>query len=632
MICDRIFNNFVGCISWQRTYSPRNDSKGIVSETEYILVYSKSPDWQPNRLERTDEMDARYKNPDNDWCNWKSGDASAPGAYTHQGMVYAIQQPITGKLIYPPKNRCWSLEQPEMLRIMNQWCPYELRDMHDEKQRSEICGIQENDIRKGLPYTRDSNCEFLNMGYVLTSSADFEQTITGIIDGLQNSGFSAKDYRAVEIDQTNAAPAYIPLKSHSLMDAPAAETGKMAERKYDPADDVDVAAAKEVLSTNDKDEEEKTVAEILSVASMQNKDFTQKYKDEDNEDISATIPTKIKTLNQIGIKDCFLESASSILLPVFEIRQNRTNKILFNELTDEPVWVKLEKEHLYAGFDISMQDRNIQWDLTASTAVRIDLEKRNEDEFVPKSWLLDAKQMDEFRSYIDSLAPEGKINRLAGKIASALNGIDCIPQPKLIEYIKDVIGKLDSDRLSQLMDNIGLTIESFRVKIHGLLSDYAATQFDKLKDSKEIRAQQKYRLQRVINPSTVDRHRISKSLYTEEGVFNDFEARVIRQVSALPNVEFWHRNLEKGKGFCINGYINHYPDFIVHLKSGLTILIEAKGDDRDNSDSLIKLQLGKAWESESDHRLYRYYMVFENNNNLKGALTLKELVERISRL
>lgn len=483
-----------------------------------------------------------------------------------------------------------------------------------------------------LPYTRDSNCEFLNMGYVLTSSADFEQTITGIIDGLQNSGFSAKDYRAVEIDQTNAAPAYIPLKSHSLMDAPAAETGKMAERKYDPADDVDVAAAKEVLSTNDKDEEEKTVAEILSVASMQNKDFTQKYKDEDNEDISATIPTKIKTLNQIGIKDCFLESASSILLPVFEIRQNRTNKILFNELTDEPVWVKLEKEHLYAGFDISMQDRNIQWDLTASTAVRIDLEERNEDEFVPKSWLLDAKQMDEFRSYIDSLAPEGKINRLAGKIASALNGIDCIPQPKLVEYIKDVIGKLDSDRLSQLMDNIGLTIESFRVKIHGLLSDYAATQFDKLKDSKEIRAQQKYRLPRVINPSTVDRHRISKSLYTEEGVFNDFEARVIRQVSALPNVEFWHRNLEKGKGFCINGYINHYPDFIVHLKSGLTILIEAKGDDRDNSDSLIKLQLGKAWESESDHRLYRYYMVFENNNNLKGALTLKELVERISSL
>ncbi len=149
-ICDRIFNNFVGCISWQRTYSPRNDSKGIVSETEYILVYSKSSDWQPNRLERTDEMDARYKNPDNDWCAWKSGDASAPGASTHQGMVYAIQQPITGKLIYPPKNRCWSLEQSEMLRIMSQWCSYELQDINDAKQRAEICGISDSEVREGV--------------------------------------------------------------------------------------------------------------------------------------------------------------------------------------------------------------------------------------------------------------------------------------------------------------------------------------------------------------------------------------------------------------------------------------------------------------------------------------------------
>ena len=98
-ICDRIFNNFVGCISWQRTYSPRNDSKGIVSETEYILVYSKSSDWQPNRLERTDEMDAKYKNPDNDWCAWTSSDAFAPGALTHQGMVYGVQHPLSGDIM-----------------------------------------------------------------------------------------------------------------------------------------------------------------------------------------------------------------------------------------------------------------------------------------------------------------------------------------------------------------------------------------------------------------------------------------------------------------------------------------------------------------------------------------------------
>ena len=135
----------------------------------------------------------------------------------------------------------------------------------------------------------------------------------------------------------------------------------------------------------------------------------------------------------------------------------------------------------------------------------------------------------------------------------------------------------------------------------------------------------------AINTAPVDRHSISKSLYTEEGAFNDFEAEVIRQVSALCNVEFWHRNLERGKGFYINGNINHYPDFIVRLKSGITVLIETKGDDRDNSDSEEKLRLGKAWETDSGKK-FRYYMVFDHNCSLDGAITLPELIDRLGKL
>ena len=141
MICDRIFNNFVGCVSWQRTYSQRNDTVGIGAETEYLLIYSKSEDWVPNRLERTDEMDAKYKNPDNDWNPWISVIFSAPGASSHQGMVYAIQHPFTGELLYPTQSAHWKLGQQEVLRVMNQWCPYELRDINDSKKRAEVCGI-----------------------------------------------------------------------------------------------------------------------------------------------------------------------------------------------------------------------------------------------------------------------------------------------------------------------------------------------------------------------------------------------------------------------------------------------------------------------------------------------------------
>ena len=150
LICDEIFGSscFVANISWQRAYSPRNDSKGIVSEAEHILVYSKNPDWQPNKLPRTAEMNAKYGNPDNDVALWRSDNSYAPNAATHQGMVYAIQHPFTGELLYPADKSCWRYQQSEMFAIMNGWCEYELRDLHDEKRRAEVCGISQDEVRK----------------------------------------------------------------------------------------------------------------------------------------------------------------------------------------------------------------------------------------------------------------------------------------------------------------------------------------------------------------------------------------------------------------------------------------------------------------------------------------------------
>lgn len=151
-ICDEVFGAdcFVANISWQRTYSTRNDSKGIVSEVEHLLVYSIMPDWSPNKLPRTEEMDSIYKNPDNDVEPWTSDNPFAPGAATHQGMVYAIQHPFTGEMIYPANGRCWSFEQAQMLDIMCQWGKYELQDLDDADKRAAVCGVSSDSIRKNV--------------------------------------------------------------------------------------------------------------------------------------------------------------------------------------------------------------------------------------------------------------------------------------------------------------------------------------------------------------------------------------------------------------------------------------------------------------------------------------------------
>lgn len=46
------------------------------------------------------------------------------------------------------------------------------------------------------PHTVKHSSELLNLCYVFTSSADFKQTVEHIIKGLNNAGFTDKDFRA----------------------------------------------------------------------------------------------------------------------------------------------------------------------------------------------------------------------------------------------------------------------------------------------------------------------------------------------------------------------------------------------------------------------------------------------------
>lgn len=150
-ICDEVFGEcFVGDIAWQRTYSPRNDSKGIPKVIDHLLVYSRCREWMPRRLPRSEDMNSLYRSPDADDQEWASGDPAAAGAATHQGMVYGIQHPFTGEVFYPPMGSHWRVGQPGLLSILNEWAPYELRDLHDEERRAEVCGITPEEVRKGV--------------------------------------------------------------------------------------------------------------------------------------------------------------------------------------------------------------------------------------------------------------------------------------------------------------------------------------------------------------------------------------------------------------------------------------------------------------------------------------------------
>lgn len=104
MLLDEVFgaSNFIAEIVWGKADTSRNDAKQFSEDQDYIYVYSKTDGWRPNKLPRTAAQNSIYGSPDGDRTPWLAKPGHAPGAATHQGMVYAIQSPFTGELLYPP--------------------------------------------------------------------------------------------------------------------------------------------------------------------------------------------------------------------------------------------------------------------------------------------------------------------------------------------------------------------------------------------------------------------------------------------------------------------------------------------------------------------------------------------------
>ena len=128
---------------------------------------------------------------------------------------------------------------------------------------------------------------------------------------------------------------------------------------------------------------------------------------------------------------------------------------------------------------------------------------------------------------------------------------------------------------------------------------------------------------------------IDNSLYIRESAGNGLENQFIDDLANMENVLWWHRNMSKGKtvgdgDFYLNGAINHYPDFIIKTRKGRIVLVENKGDDRDNTDSATKIELGRRWEAKAGD-VYRYMMVFDQNR-LDGAYNREKALETLRQL
>lgn len=112
LLCDQIFGyqNFIANVIWEKKFSPQNDAKWLSDSHDHILVYAKNKErWHPNLLSRTETMDKRYSNPDNDPRGvWASSDFTVKTA--SEAYMYPITTP-SGRVVIPTASRSWVTSQ-----------------------------------------------------------------------------------------------------------------------------------------------------------------------------------------------------------------------------------------------------------------------------------------------------------------------------------------------------------------------------------------------------------------------------------------------------------------------------------------------------------------------------------------
>ncbi|MCP5332645.1 MAG: site-specific DNA-methyltransferase [Pseudomonadales bacterium] len=119
LLMDEIFgaNNFVASSIWNMMDSPKNSARHLSEDHEYVVIYALNKDtWRPNPLARSEEMIARYKNPDNDPRGvWLLSDLAARNFYA-QGR-YSITTP-SGKVIEgPPSGSYWRVSEEKFWEL-----------------------------------------------------------------------------------------------------------------------------------------------------------------------------------------------------------------------------------------------------------------------------------------------------------------------------------------------------------------------------------------------------------------------------------------------------------------------------------------------------------------------------------
>ena len=500
-------------------------------------------------------------------------------------------------------------------------CPfaYILASLADKSSSVDVEQIVGRILRQ--PYVKKHGTAMLNMSFVLTASAKFLDTLDKIVRGLNKAGFSRKDY-TLAVDEMQAVTTEAGGRQMLLSELANNNEAVIKEE----TEEIDISKVKVMTVTGEgKSTESDLVLQELTARAQQQDESLQEQIAAIEKTGEAPLPNEIANkVNIYKIKDVFREVADKIVLPQFFIKE----ETLFAETKEGEDDILLAKENLLDDFKLSKEDTKLDFDAIKADLYKIELEKTADGESDIAFSEIQKKFQPELLEYFSGEIDDKAKTQLQGVLFKLIGNMPPITDSEIKKYLKKILEGLEAGELKEIANYPYFFTPKIKDKIWQLADIAAEKQFNEWLDTDKIIIKEQYKLK----PQFIHKElapAIAKSLYEREEKLNNFETDMASHIGSLENVLFWHKN-PVYKGFLMNGFVNHYPDFIVVTKSGKKILIETKGDHLDGSDSQSKIRLGGAWAKKAGND-YRYYMVFENRQ-VPGAITIDEMIDRLGKL
>jgi len=484
-------------------------------------------------------------------------------------------------------------------------CPfaYILASLADKSSAVDVEQILGRVLRQ--PYVTKHTNPMLNMSYVLTASVKFMDTLQSIVKALQASGFSDKDYRAMD-SMTPGERETAKLEAVQLALQPDSA----------PADDLElkpITFDPKAISQPTKD-----LKQIEAEALAKNAELEADIEASNDSNEDPILQEMGDQVNRYAMRDDVAELAKDIVLPRFVVQ------VPGNIFTGvEPSWAELSQEPLLKDFRLSQQSLEVNWENIDNELYSVDLESTTGGQMNPAfKKILQSEVREPVMEYILAKPAPSRLNDVADQVMARIGNMWPIADQEIKKYTLRLLEDFSAEKLHDVLTRPLQYTSRIKKKVQALADTYAEQRFKELLQVGKISTEAYWKFAERIVPGQLGKS-INNALYVREGSMNGFEERAISELGALPNIACWHRNLGRGKGFSINGFSNnHYPDFILLTKSGKVIIVETKGDDRDNSDSAAKARLGRIWQDQGGAAFF-YFMVFDQNK-VDGAYTLSD--------